>query len=253
MRDAVRDVFSRREFQHDRPGFVTQARDWVFDQIGRLLADLLQGGRRNIVGLLVFALACRPAVAFLIARFARTVQRDPGATPPSVRVGRRTAADWRADAERYEAAGQWRDGLRCRHRALVADLATRGLVEEVPGRTAGEYRLEVAEAVPVARGAFGGATELFELAWYAHAPTGADESRRFRDLADKVLADTERDGDGPAAPVAPARGRAGADPGRRRASSGSPRGRWSTARPDATPRGSAPRASSRSSASSMPR
>jgi hypothetical protein len=189
VRDAVREVFSRREFQQERPGLLTRIREWVFDQIARLLAEVLQGGRRNLVGLIVFSVLVA-GVVFLIARFARTVQRDPGADVPSVRVGRRTAADWRADAERYEAEGQWRDGLRCRHRALVADLATRGLVEEIPGRTAREYRDEVGDTAPVARDAFGGATELFELAWYAHAPTGPDESRRFRDLADRVLADT---------------------------------------------------------------
>jgi hypothetical protein len=185
--DAVREVFSRQEFRTDDPGFITQARDWVFDRIGRLLSDLLQGGGRGIVGLVVFALVIT-AVALLIARFARTMQRDPEATPSPTGMRRRTPAEWRADAERYEAEREWRHGLRCRHRALVADLAGRGLVEEVPGRTAGEYRAEVSVALPAARDAFGGATELFELAWYADAPTGPDEVRRFRELSDQVLA-----------------------------------------------------------------
>jgi hypothetical protein len=52
-------------------------------------------------------------------------------------------------------------------------LAARGLVEEVPGRTAGEYRREVGRAVPAAAADFAGATELFEVAWYGRSDTGA--------------------------------------------------------------------------------
>jgi hypothetical protein len=186
VRDAVRAVFSRDEFRHAEPGVVARARDWVFDQIGRLLAEMLQGGGRGLLGMIVFAVVVA-AVAYLIIRFARTMQADPEAGLPSVAAERRTAADWRADAERYEAAGEWRNGLRCRHRALVAELAHRGLVEEVPGRTAGEYRTDVAASLPTAGRAFGDATELFELAWYAHADTGPDDSRRFEALSTDVL------------------------------------------------------------------
>jgi hypothetical protein len=78
--------------------------------------------------------------------------------------------------------------LRCRYRALVADLAGRGLVDEVPGRTTGEYRAEVGENVPRVAPEFAGATELFEAAWYGNRPTGEEESQRFRRLADQVMA-----------------------------------------------------------------
>ena len=61
------------------------------------------------------------------------------------------------------------------------------MVDEVPGRTSGEYRAEVAGSVPVAATDFSGATELFELAWYGNRPTGADEAGRFRALAEGVL------------------------------------------------------------------
>ena len=56
--------------------------------------------------------------------------------------GARTAAQWRAEAAAHDAAGRWREALRCRYRALVAELAGRGLVEEIPGRTSGEYRIQ---------------------------------------------------------------------------------------------------------------
>jgi hypothetical protein len=111
---------------------------------------------------------------------------------PSVTTPRRGPAEWRADAEAAERAGQWRQALRCRYRALVAELADRGLVEEVAGRTAGEYRAEVAGAAPAVAAPFAGATELFERAWYGEAPTGQDEAARFRGLSDEVLSGVGR-------------------------------------------------------------
>src|SRR4029450_4451834 len=62
-----------------------------------------------------------------------------------------------------------RAALRSRYRALAPDLASRGLVEEVPGRTAGEYRRQVGRALPEAATDFAGATELFEVAWYGRS------------------------------------------------------------------------------------
>jgi hypothetical protein len=105
---------------------------------------------------------------------------------------RRPAAEWRAEAEAHETAGRWRPALRCRYRALVADLASRGLVEEVPGRTTGEYRRQVDAAVPDVAPAFDGATLLFEGAWYGGRDTGADDAARFRALEARVLAGVER-------------------------------------------------------------
>jgi hypothetical protein len=57
----------------------------------------------------------------------------------------------------------------------------------VPGRTAGEYRREVGRVLPEAATDFAGATELFEVAWYGRARTGAGEAAHLRDLSDGVL------------------------------------------------------------------
>jgi hypothetical protein len=70
---------------------------------------------------------------------------------------------------------------------LVTELIERDLVDDVPGRTAGEYRAEVDAGLPAAAPAFSEASDLFELAWYADAPTGTDENRRIRGLTDQVL------------------------------------------------------------------
>ena len=180
-------VLARREYRLPKPSVLAQLRNRVFDELGRLVARVLDGAHGSLIGWLVVA-ALVGGIVFLTVRFARSVGRDPGMAVAVTNLRRRTAAEWRAEAEDHERAGNWRPALRCRYRALVADLAGRGLVDDVPGRTAGEYRAEVRDAAPAAAAAFGGATELFELAWYGNRAVGEDDAARFRRLADDVVA-----------------------------------------------------------------
>ena len=127
------------------------------------------------------------AVIVVSVRVGRGITAEGAERIVATGIARRTAAEWRAEAEGRERDGDWRGAVRCRYRALVAELAERGLVDEVPGRTAGEYRREVAGAAPDAAADFAGATELFELAWYGHGETDAAAAARFGSLADRVL------------------------------------------------------------------
>jgi hypothetical protein len=191
VRRAVGEVLARDEFQRPPPGLIQRLRQGLVDLVERALGALLGGGRGTVVAWAIFAVAI-VAILVVATRFARGVTRDPGRGVPSVDSPRRGVAEWRADAEAAERAGQWRQALRCRYRALMAELADRGLVEEVAGRTAGEYRLEVAGAAPAVAAPFAGATELFERAWYGDRPTGQDDAARFRGLADEVLSGVGR-------------------------------------------------------------
>jgi hypothetical protein len=185
VREVVREVLARPEFRPPERSLVERAYDWVLEVIGRLLGAIAGSGAGGIVGLVLLALVLA-GVGVLVARFSRGL--TPSAEVAAVPVGRRrSAADWRADAEAQERAGAWREAVRSRYRALVADLAARGLVEEVPGRTAGEYRRQVGRALPEAATDFAGATELFEVAWYGRSSTGAGDAAHLRDLADRVL------------------------------------------------------------------
>ncbi len=186
MREAADRILARPEFDEDQRSLLARARDAVIDWLDDLLGELAGGGGGQLVGWVVVVVLTVAAVVFAI-RFTRGARRDPGVLPARPGVPRRTAAEWRAEADAHEAAGRWRPGLRCRYRALVADLAARGLVEEVPGRTTGEYRRQVDAGYPEVAPAFDGATSLFEGAWYGGRSTGADDAARFRELEARVL------------------------------------------------------------------
>jgi Domain of unknown function (DUF4129) len=186
VREAVREVLARPEFRPPDRSLLQRAFDWLLEQAGRLLAELGASGAGGIIGLAVLVLALL-GIGLLAARFSRGMTPSPEVRAAIPGAPRRPAADWRAEAEAHERAGAWRAAVRCRYRALVADLAARGLVEEVPGRTAGEYRRQVGRSLPDAAADFAGATELFELAWYGRAETGAPEASRVRELSGRVL------------------------------------------------------------------
>ncbi|MFL6187302.1 MAG: DUF4129 domain-containing protein [Actinomycetes bacterium] len=186
VREVVREVLSRPEFRPPQRSLTERLFDWVLELIGRLLAALGGSGAGGIVGLILLALVLA-GVGVLAARFSRGLTPSPEVAAAVPGGRRRSAAEWRAEAEAHERAGAWREAVRSRYRALVADLAARGLVEEVPGRTAGEYRRQVGRALPEAATDFAGATELFEVAWYGRSSTGTGDAAHLRDLADRVL------------------------------------------------------------------
>ncbi len=100
----------------------------------------------------------------------------------------REPGDWRHQADEHRRAGRYREALRCRYRALVGDLARRGWIDEIPGRTTGEHRHQVREVTPAAGPAFDAAAELFDGAWYGHLDVGERDDDRFCELEQAVLA-----------------------------------------------------------------
>jgi len=188
IRQAAHDILSQAQFRQPAENPIDRFRHWLGRQVGRALSAALTGHLGVIGGavlLIVVAL-----LVWLVVRTVRGTHGDPSVSGFVVTTSRRAAADWLADAARCEAAGDWRGALRCRYRALIAELSRRGLVDEVPGRTSGEYRQEVARSLPKVADAFGDATDLFELVVYGDSPAGPDASARARSLSDRVLAGT---------------------------------------------------------------
>ena len=182
-RQLADEIVGRPEFHLPEPTIQQRATQGVERYVGDLLASVFDGGGGTIIGLLVLA-ALIALIVWLVLRVGRTVQVDarvPGMTIDEVHHKAPTA--WREEAERLEAEGRWKEGLRARYRALVGDLVARDLLVDVAGRTTGELRADLRRSAPERAEAFGAATELFELAWYADRPTGPEQSARFQALA----------------------------------------------------------------------
>ncbi len=190
--EAVRDLADRilAEGRFDRPGKPLPDRvlEWFGEQLGNVLGSFVGSGAGTLVAW-GFVLGSVAFVIYLVVRHGRVVSLPAGRTPSASLMVEltRTPAEWLAEAEALEARGQWREGLRGRHRALVGELVRRGDVSERAGRTAGEHLRDVALTRPGVAPQMAAATELFEAAWYGDAVTGPAEAERFEGLSAQVL------------------------------------------------------------------
>lgn len=184
-------ILARPEYTPPEKSWFEKGLEWVDETLRSLLNSLLAGGAGSIIAWVILGVLVA-IVVVLVARVARTMQAVPVQAAEQAVEPRRSAVDWRAEAERLEAERRWKDALRCRYRALVAELIERDLLRDVPGRTAGEYRVELREHAPRVATAFSGASELFERAWYGDLPTGETENERFQVLARDVLVGTHQ-------------------------------------------------------------
>lgn len=173
------------------PNLVERVVRWVIDRIDSLLGGLSGGGSGTwlaVVVLVAVAAGLVVLAVFVVRSGALTRRRTKAPSPHVVTEPSRPPEAWRAEAEAHEAGGRFRDALRCRYRSLVVELDERGLLDEVPGRTTGEERAQLAVRAPASAPHFAQATALFEATWYGGAPVGSVDLAEFRRLEALVLA-----------------------------------------------------------------
>jgi hypothetical protein len=190
VRDLADQILAQARYDRPPESIPERVMGWIGDQLAKLLGTLVGGGSGGTALAWVILLVALGAIAYLLVRHGRvTLPKTADDDEAAVMVElTRSAAAWREEAVRLEAEGRWAEGLRCRHRGLIADLVRRGVIPEQAGRTAGEYVRDVAVGLPEAAAPLAAATELFEAAWYGGATTGAAEAERFEALDARVLA-----------------------------------------------------------------
>jgi hypothetical protein len=192
VRRTVDEVLARPEYQPLEPGLLDRLLAYAAELIGRVLEAITAaaGGNRLIGGLIVAAVL--GAVVALGVRLSRGLRPDPSrAVVVGGAVGRPPAA-WEEEAAAHERAGRWREALRSRYRKLLAGLAAAGLIDEVPGRTSGEYLREALQALPAAGDDLRAVTRAFEAAWYGDRPVSAAEVADVRARVERALAARDR-------------------------------------------------------------
>lgn len=188
VRDLADKILADQRYRRPPKSIPDRVLEWFGDQIGKILGSLVSGGAGTVVAWL-FVAAAIALVVLLVLRYGGGPRSRAPRQPRSRMMVEltRTPAEWSAEADALDAQGRWREGLRCRHRALIGELVRRRAVADQAGRTAGEYVRDVAIWLPAAEPALAEATRLFEDAWYGDVPTGAAESSRFQVLAGEVL------------------------------------------------------------------
>jgi hypothetical protein len=193
-REAADRILSEGRYRWgDDRSLLERVGDWVAEQVGRLLEPfgIATGGLPTWVGWLVLVLLAG-LVGVLVHRARGGWRRDRvGGGSGDARVvvaARDGTVDWGAEAARCEAEGRWREALRARYRALVGDLAGRGVIGDLVGRTAGELLADVRAAAPAAGPTFRRATDMFEATWYGGAAAGPADLARFAEVAGEVRA-----------------------------------------------------------------
>lgn len=173
---AVERVLLRPEFAGARKSWLARLRDNVQSWVVEQLARLFEGGTGSLIAWTIVAVVAVVA-AILLFRLVRSVRRTavvPAGTQVAIHIERSPAA-WLAEAEAALRGGRIAEAVRCAYRAVVARLALLGAVEEVPGRTVGEYRQQVTARRPEFADAFTTASDVFERVWYARRPADAGD------------------------------------------------------------------------------
>ena len=187
IRQHAHDILQRPEF-HRHESLLDRFFSWLGDLFSKITFGL--GGGPGFLGNVV-AFAILAGIVVLLVLLVRALLGRTRPPKPDKEdeltielEDGREAIDWRRDAEQFEAAGQWREAMRARYRELVRSLIEDGVLDDVPGRTTGEFRTEFVAARGPQADPFIELTETFEAVWYGGLDTDAADNARFRALAD---------------------------------------------------------------------
>ncbi|MFF1909002.1 DUF4129 domain-containing protein [Kitasatospora sp. NPDC058218] len=181
-RDAARDELLNADYHRHDPSLQQRVYDWVMDRIDDALATIAGDGTSGTTGLILFLVVAVLIAAALWWRFgapkraARTVLDVFGGAGP------RSADQYRADAERHAAAGQWSEAVREQMRAVVRALEERTLLDTRPGRTADEAAAEAGRALPAHAAALTAAARTFDDIAYGDRTADRAAYQLLRDL-----------------------------------------------------------------------
>lgn len=194
MRDAADGVLNQPQYLEAArpPSLRERALDWIVNFFTEVFRSLSTVGGRGVFAWVIVGLFV-VAILFLLSRLRTgSAMRKVPTLLPTVDIHRElTAAQWRAEATTHEAAGEWRMGLRCRHRALVAELIDRHTISARPGQTAGEVAQVVSSQVPGAAASMSAATRLFTDVWYGGQPASSTTRDQFEQYSQIVVSSVD--------------------------------------------------------------
>ncbi len=186
-RDAAHDAAQRELAKpiYPRPSLTELIYNWIAELLYRLIASgsSVPGGWFTVAVLLIL-LTVAVVVAVRIARRAMRTNRSEASTLFDSHA--LSAAQHRATAERYAAAGEWAPAIRHRLRAVARQLEENGVLDPVAGRTATELARAAGRALPGLVDELATAAEAFNDVTYGERPGLEPQYRKIASLDDKL-------------------------------------------------------------------
>jgi hypothetical protein len=174
--------------------------DWIDELFYKLASATAKvPGGWFTVSVLAILLVIAIVVAVRIAR--RTMRTNRRGEAALFGEHELSAAEHRATAEQYAAAGNWAAAIRHRLRAVARQLEESAVLDPVPGRTATELARDAGRVIPRLAGELSRAAEAFNDVTYGERPGTEPAYRMVADLDDHLRSRTPTSDVGPAAPV----------------------------------------------------
>ena len=186
-RDAAHEAAQRELAKpiYPKASLTERLADWLDELLYRIVQEgsTLPGGWFTISVLLIL-LAVAIVVAVRIAR--RTMRTNRGGEHALFDMHELSAAQHRATAEQYAAAGNWAAAIRHRLRAVARQLEEDGVLDPVPGRTATELAKDAGTVVPNLAAELRQAADAFNDVTYGERPGTEPRYRMIANLDDHL-------------------------------------------------------------------
>jgi hypothetical protein len=185
---------------YPKASLIERLTDWIDELLTKLIVQgsSVPGGWFTISVLLIL-LAIAVVVAVRIAR--RTMRTNRGGGYALFGEHELSAAEHRATAEQYAAAGNWSAAIRHRLRAVARQLEESTVLDPVPGRTATELARDAGRAIPHLAAELARAAEAFNDVTYGERPGTESAYRMIADLDDHLRSRTSASDAGAAVPT----------------------------------------------------
>ena len=168
-----------------RPSLLDQAIEWIIDQISKMF-DAAGNVDVRLAAVVLFVLVVvGVAIVLLVAGPVRRARRQRESTEV-FGDDERTAAEMRASADAFAAAGRWNEATLDRFRAILRSLEERAVLDERPGWTADEASAVAASVLPPCADDLRTASRLFDDVCYGDRAAGPDDDTWLRGVDQRV-------------------------------------------------------------------
>lgn len=185
---------------YPKPSLTERLIEWFNELMYRLAsAGASVPGGWFTLSVLLILLAVAIVVAIRVAR--RTMRTNRGSGYALFGKQELSAAEHRATAEHFAAAGDWAAAIRHRLRAVARRLEETAVLDAIPGRTATELARDAGKALPNLSGELAMAATAFNDVTYGDRPGTEAAYRMIADLDDHLRSQSYVANDGVATPA----------------------------------------------------